>query len=149
MVYERWQHEKDMRMTKDEIKREMKESDVAPEVKAQLKRRQREMAISRMMAAVPEADVVITNPTHFAVALRYARSMPAPMVVAKGADRVAFRIRAVATEHGVAVLEDPPLARSLFAAAEVGQYIPAEAFSAVAEILAHVYRVAGREPALA
>ncbi|MCB0874324.1 MAG: flagellar biosynthesis protein FlhB [Thermoleophilia bacterium] len=149
VVYERWQHEKDMRMTKDEVKREMKESDVAPEVKAQLKRRQREMAISRMMAAVPEADVVITNPTHFAVALRYARSMPAPMVVAKGADRVAFRIRAVATEHGVAVLEDPPLARSLFAAAEVGQYIPADAFSAVAEILAHVYRIAGREPALA
>ncbi|MFN8109685.1 MAG: flagellar biosynthesis protein FlhB [Thermoleophilia bacterium] len=149
VIYERWQHEKDMRMTKDEVKREAKEAEMAPEVKGQMKRRQREMAMRRMMAAVPEADVVITNPTHFAVALRYTRSLPAPMVVAKGADHVALRIRAVAAEHGVAVLEDPPLARSLYAAAEVGQYIPAEAFAAVAEILAHVYRIAGREPAAA
>jgi flagellar biosynthetic protein FlhB len=147
--FERWQHERDLRMTKDEVRREFKEQDVNPEVKGQLKRRQREMAVRRMMSAVPDADVVITNPTHFAVALRYARALPAPQVVAKGADNVAFRIIGVARENGVAVIQDPPLARSLFANAEVGQYIPADAFGAVAEILAHVYRATGREPAAA
>lgn len=149
LAYERWQHERDMRMTKDEVRREAKEQDVSAEVKGQLKRRQREMAVRRMMAAVPDADVVITNPTHFAVALRYARALPAPQVVAKGADNVAFRIIATARESGVTVIQDPPLARSLFATAEVGQYIPADAFGAVAEILAHVYRAGGREPAAA
>jgi flagellar biosynthetic protein FlhB len=149
LVYERWQHERDLRMTKDEVKREAKEGDVSPEVKGQLKRRQQEMAVRRMMSAVPDADVVITNPTHFAVALRYARSQPAPKVIAKGADHVAHRIIASARESGVEVVRDPPLARSLFAAAEVGQYIPADAFGAVAEILAHVYRATGREPAAA
>lgn len=149
VVFERWQFERDIRMSKDEVKREFKEGDIAPEIKAQLKRRQREMAMRRMMAAVPKADVVITNPTHFAVALRYARALPAPQVVAKGADAVAFRIREVAREHGIQVVEDPPLARSLFAAVEVGDFIPAEAFAAVAEILAAVYRVSGREPAVA
>lgn len=149
LVYERWQHERDIRMTKEEVRREAKEQDVNPEVKGQLKRRQREMAVRRMMAAVPDADVVITNPTHFAVALRYARSLPAPRVVAKGADNVAFRIIRTARESGVSVVQDPPLARSLYAGAEVGQYIPAEAFGAVAEILAHVYRATGREPAAA
>jgi flagellar biosynthetic protein FlhB len=148
-AYERWQHERDIRMTKDEVKREAKEGDVSPEVKGQLKRRQHEMAVRRMMSAVPDADVVITNPTHFAVALRYARALPAPRVVAKGADHVAHRIIASARDSGVAVVQDPPLARSLFAAAEVGQYIPADAFGAVAEILAHVYRASGREPAAA
>jgi flagellar biosynthetic protein FlhB len=149
VLYERWQHEKDMRMTKDEVKREGKDGDIPQEVKGEMKRRQREMAIRRMMSAVPQADVVITNPTHYAVALRYARNLPAPMVVAKGVDNVAFRIIGVAREHDVAVMQDPPLARSLSAAAEVGQYIPADAFAAVAEILAMVYRVSGREPAAA
>ncbi len=148
-VYEKWQHEKDLRMSKDEVKREAKEGDVNPEVKGQLKRRQREMAVQRMMSAVPDADVVITNPTHFAVALRYARALPAPQVVAKGVDQVAFRIIAKARESGVSVVEAPPLARSIYAAAEVGQFIPADAFGAVAEILAHVYRATGREPAAA
>ena len=136
-------------MTRDEVRREAKEQDVNPEIKGQLKRRQREMAVRRMMSAVPDADVVITNPTHFAVALRYAKALPAPRVVAKGADNVAFRIIAMAKENGVTVVQDPPLARSLFATAEVGQFIPADAFGAVAEILAHVYRASGREPAAA
>lgn len=148
-LFERWQHERDLRMTREEVKREAKDADISPEVKGQLKRRQHEMAVRRMMAAVPDADVVITNPTHFAVALRYARALPAPKVVAKGADHVAQRIIALARENGVIVHQDPPLARSLFAAAEVGQFIPAEAFGAVAEILAHVYRATGREPAAA
>jgi flagellar biosynthetic protein FlhB len=147
VVYERWQFERDIRMSKDEVKREAKEGDIAPEIKAQLKRRQREMAVRRMMAAVPEADVVITNPTHYAVALRYTRALAAPQVVAKGVDAVAHRIMAVARENGVEVVQDPPLARSLYAAVEVGQLIPAEAFAAVAEILAAVYRIGGREPA--
>ena len=149
LLYERWQHERDLRMTRDEVRREAKEQDVNPEIKGQLKRRQREMAVRRMMSAVPDADVVITNPTHFAVALRYAKALPAPRVVAKGADNVAFRIISTARENGVAVVQDPPLARSLFASAEVGQFIPADAFGAVAEILAHVYRASGREPAAA
>ncbi len=149
LLYERWQHERDLRMTRDEVRREAKEQDVNPEIKGQLKRRQREMAVRRMMSAVPDADVVITNPTHFAVALRYAKALPAPRVVAKGADNVAFRIISAARENGVAVVQDPPLARSLFAGAEVGQFIPADAFGAVAEILAHVYRASGREPAAA
>jgi flagellar biosynthetic protein FlhB len=149
LLFERWQHAKDLRMTKEEVKREAKEADVNPEVKGQLKRRQHEMAVRRMMSAVPDADVVITNPTHYAVALRYARALPAPQVVAKGVDHVAFRIIDRAREAGVEVVPSPPLARSLYAAAEVGQYIPAEAFGAVAEILAHVYRASGREPAAA
>lgn len=149
VLYERWQHDKDLRMTKEEVKREAKEGDVNPEVKGQIKARQRRMAMSRMMSAVPEADVVITNPTHFAVALRYARALPAPEVVAKGADHVAKRIIALARDNGVAVVQDPPLARSLHASVEVGQHIPAEAFGAVAEILAQIYRAAGRRPAAA
>ncbi len=148
-LYERWQHERDLRMTRDEVKREFKEQDLGPEVKAQMKRRQREMAVRRMMSDVPEADVVITNPTHFAVALKYVSAEPAPKVIAKGADHVAHRIIATAEEHGVTVRREPPLARSLFAAAEIGQYIPADAFGAVAEILAHIYRTTGRAPAAA
>jgi len=149
LVYERWQHERDIKMTKDEVRREAKEQDVNPEVKGQMKRRQREMAVRRMMSDVPDADVVITNPTHFAVALRYVRSLPAPQVVAKGADNVAFRIIALARESGVTVIQEPPLARALFANAEIGQYIPADAFGAVAEILAQVYRATGTTPAAA
>jgi flagellar biosynthetic protein FlhB len=148
-AFERFQHERDLRMTKEEVKREARDQDINPHVRGALKARQREMAMARMMAAVPDADVVITNPTHFAVALRYARDLPAPRVVAKGADHVALRIREIAREAGVMVLEDPPLARSLHAAAEVGDFIPAESFAAVAEILAYVYRVTGREPAAA
>jgi flagellar biosynthesis protein FlhB len=149
VLYERWQHAKDLRMTKEDVKREAKEGDVNPEVKGQIKARQRAMAMQRMMSAVPGADVVITNPTHYAVALRYARALPAPEVVAKGADHVAKRIIALARENGVTVVQNPPLARSLHASVEVGQYIPADAFGAVAEILAGIYRAAGRRPAAA
>lgn len=149
LLYERWQHGRDLRMTKEDVKREAKEGDVNPEVKGQIKAKQRQMAMQRMMSAVPDADVVITNPTHFAVALRYARALPAPEVVAKGADEVAFRIISLARANDVAVVQDPPLARSLHATVEVGQYIPAEAFGAVAEILAQIYRAAGRAPAAA
>ncbi len=149
VVYERWQHERDIRMTKTEVKRESKDADLSPELRGQLKRRQHEMANRRMMSDVPHADVVITNPTHYAVALRYVRTKPAPEVVAKGVDHVAHRIIAAARAADVTVVENPPLARSLHAAVEVGQSIPPDAFGAVAEILAHVYRMTEREPALA
>jgi flagellar biosynthetic protein FlhB len=103
-----------------------------------------ELARARMMDAVPTADVVVTNPTHFSVALKYDSANPAPVVVAKGADHVAFKIRELAREHGVAVVPDPPLARTLHASVDLGQMIPEDLFQAVAQLLAYVYRVAAR-----
>jgi flagellar biosynthetic protein FlhB len=102
-----------------------------------------ELSRARMMDAVPTADVVVTNPTHFSVALRYTSEKPAPVVVAKGQDHLAFRIREIAREHGVSIVPDPPLARSLYASVEVGHQIPEELFQAVAQLLAYVYRIAG------
>lgn len=144
-IYQRWRMERDMRMTKEEVKREAKDQDKAPEVKAAIRRRQREAARARMMAAVPEADVVVTNPTHFSVALSYDGSRPAPVVVAKGQDLVALAIRRIAAEHDVPIVPDPPLARSLHANVEIGQEIPEELYQAVAQVLAFVYRVARRK----
>jgi flagellar biosynthesis protein FlhB len=107
-----------------------------------------ERARARMMAAVPDADVVVTNPTHYSVALKYDGTSPAPEVIAKGQDLIALRIRQIAAEHGVPVVPDPPLARSLHASVEVGQQIPEELFHGVAQILAYVYRAAGRREAV-
>ena len=108
------------------------------------RRRARELANARMMDDVPTADVVVTNPTHYSVALRYDSSSPAPIVVAKGTDNLAFKIREVAKEAGVSIVPDPPLARALHASVEIGQMIPEELFQAVAHLLAYVYRVARR-----
>jgi flagellar biosynthesis protein FlhB len=128
-----------LRMTKEEVKQEMKESDGDPQIKAAIRRRRQQM-MARMLAAVPKADVVVTNPTHFAVALKYDPvSMGAPMVVAKGQDLLAKRIRETALEHGVAVFEEPPLARALYRHVAVGAYVPGNLFHAVAEVLAWVY----------
>ena len=148
-----WQHAKGLRMSRDEVKREAKESDGDPQIKGKIRARQREVARRRMMAAVPKADVVVTNPTHFAVALSYqGASMRAPRVVAKGADEVAARIRAIAEENGVPLLEAPPLARALYAHAELEAEIPAALYNAVAQVLAYVYqlrhRVSGPAPIL-
>jgi flagellar biosynthetic protein FlhB len=112
-----------------------------------MRRRQMQAARARMMAAVPQADVVVTNPTHYAVALAYDGSKPAPIVVAKGKDLVALQIRRIATENNVPIVPDPPLARSLHASVEMGQMIPAELYAAVAQVLAFVYRMAGRRRA--
>jgi len=112
-----------------------------------MRRRQIEASRARMMAAVPEADVVVTNPTHYAVALKYDGSNPAPEVVAKGVDLIAARIREIATESGVPIVPDPPLARSLYASVEIGRQIPEELYGAVAQVLAYVYRMAGRRVA--
>ncbi len=141
--FQKWKHENDMKMTKQEVKDEHKQSEGDPKVKARIRAVQREMAMRRMMEAVPDATVVITNPTHLAIALKFDRSMQAPLVVAKGSNLVAQRIKEIAAEHDVPVIEQKPLARALFKAVEIDRYIPAELYHAVAEILAYVYRLKG------
>jgi flagellar biosynthetic protein FlhB len=144
-IYQKWRHQKSMKMSKEEVKEEHKSYSSPPEVRSQIKRRQMQAAKARMMSAVPEADVVVTNPTHYAVALRYDGEKLAPEVVAKGKDLVAAQIRKIARENDVPVISDPPLARSLHAAVEIGHQIPEELYQAVAQLLAFVYRVANRK----
>jgi flagellar biosynthetic protein FlhB len=145
--YQWWSFERDIRMSKEEIKDEYKQTEGNPETKSRIKGAQRKMAKARMMQAVPEADVVIKNPTHFAVALKYDKDgKGAPVCVAKGQDNIALKIIEIANEHKVFVTENIPLARALFKAVEVGDEIPAEFYKAVAEVLAYIYRLkrAGR-----
>ncbi len=142
-VFQRWKHEKDLRMTKQEVKDENKQREGDPQVKGRIRAAQREMAMRRMMEAVPDATVVITNPTHLAIAVKFDRSMPAPIVVAKGAGKIAERIREIAAEHDIPIIEQKPLARSLYKTVEIGQYIPVDLYHAVAEVLAYVYRLKG------
>ncbi|MEZ6016025.1 MAG: flagellar biosynthesis protein FlhB [Planctomycetota bacterium] len=145
--FQRYQHNRDLKMTKKEVKDEARNSDGDPAVKARIRQVQRELSSRRMMEDVPDATVVITNPTHVAVALRYDDArQTAPIVVAKGLDEVALAIRAVASEHGVIIHEEPPLARALHRHCEIGDPIPADLFEAVARVLAYVYRVQGRDP---
>jgi flagellar biosynthetic protein FlhB len=140
--YQRLRHEQKLMMTRDEVKREHKEDEGDPHVRARLRRLQREAVEKRMIQDVPKATVVLTNPTHFAVAIRYDRfTMAAPLVIAKGSDRFARRIAEVARQHGIPVLERKPLARLLFKSVKIGQAIPAELYQALAEILAYVYRL--------
>ena len=143
-LYARFRWRKRHRMSKEELKQEMKESDGNPEVKGRLRQLRMARVKKRMMAAVPTATVVVTNPTHFAVALRYEAGMAAPVCVAKGIDSLALRIRAVAAEHGVAVIENPPLARALHATVEIDREIPAEHYRAVAEVIGFVLRLRKR-----
>ena len=145
--YQRHRHEKSLKMDKQEVKDEFKQQSLPSEVKAAQRQRAMTLARARMMDAVPTADVVVTNPTHYSVALRYDPSSTAPVVVAKGVDHLAFRIREVAREAGVAVVPDPPLARSLYGIVEVGHAIPEELYQAVAQLLAYVYRVNARKVA--
>ena len=143
-AYQRWQHHKNLMMTKQEVKEERKQSDGDPKVKSRIRSMQMEMAQRRMMAAIPTADVIITNPTHFAIAIKFdAHAMDAPQVVAKGADYMAQRIREIAQEHEVPLVENKPLARALFSSTDIGGFIPAELYRAVAEVLAYVYRLKG------
>ena len=137
-----WEHNKKLRMTKEEVRQEAKETEGDPHVKSRIRSQQREMARRRMMEEIPTADVVVTNPTHYAVALRYRENgMRAPMVVAKGSHLLAARIREVAIEHNVPILEAPPLARALHKHTELGQSIPEALYNAVAEVLAYVYQL--------
>jgi flagellar biosynthetic protein FlhB len=142
--WKRHQHEKKLKMTKQEVKDENRQYGVSAEVRAAQRRRQMQAARVRMMAAIPDADVVVTNPTHFAVALMYDGSRTAPEVVAKGKDLIAAQIRRIAEENDVPVIADPPLARALHASTEIGQIVPEELYAAVARVLAFVYRLAGR-----
>jgi flagellar biosynthetic protein FlhB len=147
VAWQRYRHEKQLKMDKQEVKEEMKQQSLPAEVKMAQRRAAMQASRARMMQAVPEADVVVTNPTHFSVALKYESGKLAPEVVAKGQDLVALRIREIAREHGVPVIPDPPLARSLHKNVEVGRAIPEELYAAVAQVLAYVYRVSGRRAA--
>ena len=143
--YQRWQLSKDLRMSRQEVKQEQKETEGDPLIRSRIRSLQRQAARRRMMAEVPKSDVVITNPSHLAVALRYdGVRMAAPVVVAKGAGFIAERIRQIAAEHGIPIIENKPLARSLHKVVEVGREIPVELYQAVAEILALVLRARGK-----
>lgn len=144
-LYQRWNYEKGLRMSKDELKEESRESEGDPHVRARIKAIQREMARKRMMQDVPTADVVVTNPTHLSVAIRYDRSKSdAPVVVAKGSGHLAMKIREIAAENKVPLVENKPLARHLYKNVEVGKQVPVDVYKAVAEVLAYVYRLKGK-----
>jgi flagellar biosynthetic protein FlhB len=144
-VWQRHRVNQSLMMTKQEVKEETKQKDLPPEVKRAIRRRQFQRARARMMTAVPQADVVVVNPTHYAVALQYGGDRPAPVVVAKGVDHVAAQIRRIATEHGVPIVPNQPLARELYRTVEIDQMIPADLYAAVAKVLAFVYRLAARK----
>ncbi|MBK18607.1 MAG: flagellar biosynthesis protein FlhB [Rhodospirillaceae bacterium] len=146
-LVQRVQHTKQMRMSRQDVKDELKQTEGDPQIRARLRQIRRERAQSRMMQAVPEASVVVTNPTHFAVALKYEiETMSAPVVLAKGADHIAQRIREVAEENDVPVMQNPPLARALHATVEIGDEIPADHYKAVAEVISYVMRLKGKMP---
>ncbi|PSL51206.1 flagellar biosynthetic protein FlhB [Salsuginibacillus halophilus] len=141
-VYQKHDHEKQIKMSKQDVKDEHKKSEGDPKIKSKRRQKQQEMATQRMMQEVPKADVVVTNPTHFAVALKYDEAnMDAPVITAKGADHVALRIKQRAKRHEVITVEDKPLARGLYEQADIGDEIPEDMFKAVAELLAYVYRL--------
>ena len=140
--FQLWNHAKQLRMTRQDIKDEMKESEGRPEVRGRIRQRQQELSRRRMMQDVPTASVVVTNPTHYAIALRYdVGGNGAPRLVAKGADLVAAQIRELAREHGVPILEQPPLARALFYSTKIGAEVPRELYTVVAQVLAYVYQL--------
>jgi len=140
--WQRFRWFSDLKMTRQEMRDEAKQNEVSPEIKGRVRKIQRDIARNRMLKAVETATVVITNPTHFAVALEYRRGeMSAPVVVAKGQDHVAARIRTIAREHGVPIVENVTLARALYKAADLGDSIPADLFGAVAEVLAYLVRL--------
>ena len=144
-IYQRWHHEKQLMMTKQEVKEETKQTEGDPQLKARIRQIQREMSNARMMQEVPKADALIVNPTHFSVAVLYDRDvMEAPEVIAKGIDHMALRMRTVARENSVPILERPELARDLYANVEIGETIPERFYKAIAEILAFVYRLRRR-----
>ena len=144
-LYQWWKYEKDLRMTKQEVKDEYKMMEGDPAIKGKIKAKQRQMSAMRMMARIPEADVVITNPTHYAVALKYDdKANSAPIVIAKGQDYIARKMKEVAQEYNIEIVENPPLAQSLYAICEIDDEIPADLYQAVADILVFVYRQKGK-----
>lgn len=145
-IYQKWKHIQDLKMTKHQIKDEMKQTEGDPEVKRRRLRMQQQIAMQRISAAVPKADVIVTNPEHVSVAIQYdPERMNAPMVIAKGADFLALRIRQLALVNRVPIVERPPLARALYRQVAIGREVPPDFYHAVAEILAYVYRLSGRK----
>ena len=143
--YQWWEYEKNLKMTKQELKEEYKQTEGNPEIKSKIKQKQRQLSMHRMMQEIPKADVVITNPTHYACVLKYdAEVSPAPTLVAKGQDYIALRIKEIARENKVEIVENKPLARSIYDAVDIGQAIPPELYQAVAEVLAFVYSLKGK-----
>ena len=140
-AYQKWQMTQDLKMTKQEVKDEYKQMEGDPKIKAKIKQKQREMAMQRMMQEVPKADVIVTNPTHLAVAIMYQAGMVAPVVLAKGQDLVAEKIKTIARENQITIVENKPLARALYETVEVGGSVPQELYKAVAELLAYVYKL--------
>jgi len=140
-MFQKWQHKQDLKMSKQDIKDEFKQSEGDPQIKGKIKQKQKQMSMQRMMQEVPHADVIVTNPTHFAVALKYEQGMTAPVIVAKGQDLVAKRIKEIAREAKVVIVENKPLARALYLSTEIGDVVPQELYKAVAEVLAYVYRL--------
>ncbi|MFQ5414070.1 MAG: flagellar biosynthesis protein FlhB [Phycisphaerae bacterium] len=144
LAYQRFQRERDMRMTKEEVKDELRSMEGDPHTKRRRRQVQLQLAMQRLGRDVPQADVVVTNPTHLAIALRYdVETMPAPKVLAKGADHVALRIRQLALEHGIPIVERRPLVRAMYDAVDVGDFIPERFYQAIAEVLAYVYELSG------
>jgi flagellar biosynthesis protein FlhB len=147
-AFQRWQHEQDLKMSKQDVKEEMKRMEGDPMVKQRRTRVARQLAMQRIAQAVPKADVIVTNPTHFSIALQYdTDTMRAPKVIAKGADFMAMRIRQIAISHGIPLVERKPLAQALYHGVEIGDEVPPEHYAAVAEILAYVYRLSGKRSA--
>jgi len=145
LIYQKWKHHNDLKMTKQQVKDEMKQTEGDPETRKRRSRMSQQVAMQRVGAAVPQADVIVTNPEHISVAIKYeAERMNAPKVVAKGADFLAIRIRQIAMQHGIPIVERKPLARSLYRDVEVGEEVPPEFYQAVAEVLAYVYRLSGK-----
>ncbi|MCD6216639.1 flagellar biosynthesis protein FlhB [bacterium] len=140
LLYQRWESEKQLKMSKEEVKDEFKQMEGDPLIKRRIRERQRQVAMTQMMQEIPESDVVITNPTHFAVALKYEEEMPAPQVVAKGKGDIALRIIQIAKEFNIPIEQNPPLAQSLYRMTDIGDVIPYELYEALAEILAKIYQ---------
>ena len=144
--YQRWKHTRDLRMSKQEVKDERRSADGDPKVKQKRMQMAQQIAMQRIGASVPKADVIVTNPEHYSIAIRYDQeTMAAPIVVAKGVDALAFRIRQIALMHDIPIVERPPLARGLYREVEIGHPIPVDFYEAVAEVLAYVYRLSGQE----
>lgn len=141
-MYKKWKNKKELMMTKQEVKEEYKQSEGDPQLKSKIKEKQRALAMSRMMQEVPKADVIITNPTHFAVALKYDSNLgDAPVVTAKGQDLIAQNIKRIAIENNVPIVENKPLAQTLYKTVDIGAFIPADLYEAVAEVLAYVFSI--------
>ena len=144
-AYQKYMHKKDLKMTKQEVKEEYKQMEGNPEIKGKIKQKQREMASRRMMEAVPSASVIVTNPTHISIAIKYEKGKDqAPIVVAKGADIVAFKIREIAKEHDIPIIENKPLARLMYKEVEIEEEIPEKVYQEVAEVLVAVYKIKNR-----